>query len=290
MLDSHLPDYDFPIEMIDLEAVKEKQDGWKADTYKVPSTMARALVRTDTGAVLGIHGSKYKPINHADAVDKIMEGAVAFASENGLPTPAVDYKMADNGAKLRGELLFKDVVIEPQKDDIIHFRISFFNSYDQSWAFQSIPDGLRLWCLNGCTMPVTTARARFKHTTHVSIDGVAKNMSNGLKAFTSLQGVYQQWAEKGIAYWCVEQFLKKTICKTFQRSQTHNSVNMFRLEELLKQYDRESKTLGHTKWALYNALTYWSTHTDQLQKPEITRKRREEDVAKAIATAEWSEL
>ena len=74
MLDSHLPDYDFPIEMIDLEAVKEKQDGWKADTYKVPSTMARALVRTDTGAVLGIHGSKYKPINHADAVDKIMEG------------------------------------------------------------------------------------------------------------------------------------------------------------------------------------------------------------------------
>ena len=65
---------------------------------------------------------------------------------------------------------------------------------------------------------------------------------------------------------------------------------MFRLEELLKQYDRESKTLGHTKWALYNALTYWSTHTDQLQKPEITRKRREDDVAKAIATAEWAEL
>ena len=54
------------------------------------------------------------------------------------------------------------------------------------------------------------------------------------------------------------------------------------------QYDRESKTPG--RGALNNALTYWSTHTDQLQKPEITRKRREEDVAKAIATAEWSEL
>ena len=90
MLDSHLPDYDFPIEMIDLEAVKEKQDGWKADVYKQHQQWhVHCLVQTL--AVLGIHGSKYKPINHADAVDKIMEGAVAFASENGLPTPAVDY-------------------------------------------------------------------------------------------------------------------------------------------------------------------------------------------------------
>ena len=225
MLDSHLPDYDFPIEMIDLEAVKEKQDGWKADTSKVPSTMARALVRTDTGAVLGIHGSKYKPINHADAVDKIMEGAVAFASENGLPTPAVDYKMADNGAKLRGELLFKDVVIEPQKDDIIHFRISFFNSYDQSWAFHSIADGLRLWCLNGCTMPVTTARDRLSIPLTSDRWGSQKYVQRTLHL--PRYKVYQQWAEKGIAYWGVEQFLKKTICKTFQRSQTHNSVNMF---------------------------------------------------------------
>ena len=289
MLDTHLEDYDFPIEMLELEAINTTGQVGK-NNYKVPPEMSRALVRTDTGQVLGIHGSKYKPINHADAIDKIMEGAVAFASQNGLPTPALDYKMAENGAKIRGELLFKDVIIEPQKDDIIHFRISFFNSYDQSWAFQSVADGLRLWCLNGCTMPVTTARARFKHTTNVSIEGVAKNMSNGLEAFTSMQGVYSQWAETGIADLGVEQFLKKTLCKTYQRSQTHNSINMFRLEELLKQYDRESKQLGHTKWALYNALTYWSTHTDQLAKPAITQKRREEDVAKALATAEWAEL
>ena len=66
-------DYDFPTEMVDLEAINTEQQVGK-DNYKVPSAMARACVRTDTGQVLGIHGSKYKPISHKDVVDRVMEG------------------------------------------------------------------------------------------------------------------------------------------------------------------------------------------------------------------------
>ena len=63
-------DYDFPVEMVELQAINA--DGLGAeDNYTVPKDLARACVRTDTGKVLGIHGSKYKPINHSTVVNTI---------------------------------------------------------------------------------------------------------------------------------------------------------------------------------------------------------------------------
>ena len=63
-------DYDFPVEMVELEAINTEGQVGK-DNYKVPKDLARACVRTDTGQVLGIHGSKYKPINHNTVVNTI---------------------------------------------------------------------------------------------------------------------------------------------------------------------------------------------------------------------------
>ena len=71
MLDDIKQDYEFPTEMVELEALN-RTDNFGNKNYSVPLDMARACVRTDTGQVLGIHGSKYKPIAHKDVVDKVM--------------------------------------------------------------------------------------------------------------------------------------------------------------------------------------------------------------------------
>ena len=56
MLDDIKKDYDFPTEMLPIGALPKDPllDG-VPDLYEVPTDMARACVRTDTGQVLGIH-------------------------------------------------------------------------------------------------------------------------------------------------------------------------------------------------------------------------------------------
>ena len=55
-------DYAFPVEMKHIHA---------SGDINIPSTMARALVRTDTNEALGVHGSKYEYILHDDVVTSI---------------------------------------------------------------------------------------------------------------------------------------------------------------------------------------------------------------------------
>ena len=71
MLDDIKQDYEFPTEMVELEALN-RTDNFGNKNYSVPLDMARACVRTDTGQVLGIHGSKYKPIAHKDVVMRVL--------------------------------------------------------------------------------------------------------------------------------------------------------------------------------------------------------------------------
>ena len=46
--------------------------------------------------------------------------------------------------------------------------------------------------------------------------------------------------------------------------------------------ETEPGHLGKNKWALYNTMTEWATHTDESRSPAVTRRLRENQVAKAV--------
>ena len=100
MLDkTNNPHYDFPIEMVKLKAIANPSsikppcggEGIPPQTYQVPTDMARALVRTDTGDVLGIHGNKYKPITHKHVCDTIEQGIERLCKKFNTNTDNIDY-------------------------------------------------------------------------------------------------------------------------------------------------------------------------------------------------------
>ena len=241
-------------------------------------TTHRAAVRTDTNLVLGVHGSKYKIISNDDVVSSIMDAV--DAADIGKDYKFMTY-ISDDGRKMRGEILFPNEVITPAIGDITQFRVSFYNSYDGSWAFQQSSDGQRLFCLNGCTTPATIAKTWAKHTTNVSVEGSSHKILQGLAIFRDQEEVYKNYIESKVTPDDVENFFRKTLChvKTRSKEEKHNDK---RLEELLKLYDVEADTLGQNKWALYNTMTYWATHTGQTKSPENTRRIRENEIAIAI--------
>lgn len=268
MLDFQSNSYNFPVE----EQPVFTQDGELIPDHK-------CIVRTDTGKTLGMHGSRYKMIPHEDVVESIIDGVKA---SNLTSDYEVSVRVADDGRKLRGEIIFPDLVQEPAVGDYTQFRVSFFNSYDGSWPFSQTANGLRLWCLNGCTTPDPIARSRFKHTASVNVDGSAAKIIGGAEHFMGRSKEWQSWMRTRLNNDQVEQFFRSTICKVVTKQKQMVKTNEKQLENLISGWDREKADLGWNKWALYNCLTHWATHTNDLRSPEVARYNREILISNAM--------
>lgn len=267
-------EWSFPVETVNLSAIKEGD----CNIYDVPPSMARGIMRTDTNQMLGVHGSKYKAIKHDDVVNSVLDAV----SNSGI---SKDYgqkiEVFDNGAKLRGTLNFPDLVIEPSVGDYTQFQIVFFNSYDGSWAFAQQAQGLRLFCLNGCTTPDTVAKTTSKHTANVDVKASAAKIQIGLDAFFNSKELYQAWMQEEMTSLAVENFFKGSLAYVNSKT-SETKWNDKQLQNLMGLWQSNISYLGKNKWALYNTMTEWATHTDDLRSPANTRRLRENQVAKSL--------
>ena len=268
MLDFQSNSYNFPVE----EQPVYTQEGELIPDHK-------CIVRTDTGKTLGLHGSRYRMIPHDDVVNSILDGVKA---SNLTSDYEVNVDVIEDGRKLRGEIIFPDLVQQPAVGDYVQFRVSFFNSYDGSWSFSQQANGLRLWCLNGCTTPDAIAKSRFKHTASVNVDGSAAKIIGGAEHFMGRSKQWQSWMQTRLNNDQVEQFFRSTICKVVTKQQQVTKTNGKQLENLISGWDREKVDLGWNKWALYNCLTHWATHTNDLKSPQIARYNREIAISNAM--------
>ena len=275
MLDMSMEAYAFPTEI---------QPIFDRFGNEIPNQ--KCVMRTDTNAVLGVHGSRYNIVKHDDVVNSMMD---ALRAANVSQDYTTKFSVIEDGRKLRGEILFNDLTVQPKLGDYVKFRISFFNSYDGSWAFSQTADALRLACLNGMTRSDATAHSKFKHTQSINIEGSASKMILGLDTFLNMPAMWQAWSNTQIEYENVETFFKATVAKSFTH-QTKDRTNEKQLEKLLSIYSDEANNLGPNKWALYNCLTYWASHTSDLKNPEVTRRNREEAIAKAMQHKMWESI
>ena len=268
----------FPVEMCSLHA-----SSIHTDNVEVPENMARAVVRTDTNQVLGVHGKKYKPITNMTVVNAMVDAV----HESGISR---DYDLTidslDNGAKMRGRFLFNDLVIEPDVGDVIKHEILFYNSYDGSWAFQQTSRGHRLWCKNGCTNAMTVANTWAKHTTNVNVKGSTTKIVAGLETFMQDKDVYKSWMTTRVDDETAFLFFKMKLCR-YPTQDASVKINERRYEQLCRQWNKEKEQLGSNKWALYNACTHWSTHTGETNTPHVARRNRENLLIKALKPANW---
>lgn len=270
-------EWSFPIDTCDLHTVTN------FESIDVPPSMARCIVRTDTNKVLGVHGSKYKAIKHDDVVNSVFEAVAASGISNDY-----DHKVNvfDNGAKMRGVIRFNDLVIEPSVGDIITFQLTFFNSYDGSWAFQQSAEGLRLDCLNGMVSQHSVAKTWQKHTANINVKASANKLQAALDGFFQTKESYISWKNTHVSDQMAEDFFKHKVCRINNNTSTFK-WNEKRLDDLMVCWRNDSQALGHNKWALYNALTYWSSHTEDNKSPANTQRLREGIVSKAIAKGNW---
>jgi hypothetical protein len=268
--------YDFPV---------ETQPIFDRFGNEIPDQ--KCVMRTDNNTVLGVHGSRYQIVKHDDVVNSLMDALSAANISRDFTTK---FNVIEDGRKLRGEILFNDLTVEPKVGDYVKFRISFFNSYDASWAFSQAADGLRLFCTNGCTRPDHAAVSKFKHTQSINIEGSAQKMLFGLNAFLEQPDMWRNWMSAKVTENMAETFFRATLAKSYTLQKQEDKTNNKQLEKLLGIWSDEADQLGANKWALYNAMTYWASHTSDLKNPEVARRNREDAIAKAMQHKLWGEI
>ena len=88
---------------------------------------------------------------------------------------------------------------------------------------------------------------------------------------------------------------KKNKSPALQSNPTFSHTSKFKhnetqLEKLMEQFHSEKAKLGRNKWALYNTMTAWATHTDALASPAAARRTRQTQVASAMQDSYFTSM
>jgi hypothetical protein len=270
MLDLTNNTWDFAVEEHPLEVNGKVIDGWKA------------LVNGTTGDPLYVHRNSYKVLTHSDVVNATWDAVKQANLSNDF-----DFEVTslEDGRKLKVDVLFNDLVAEPAVGDHVKFRIRAFNSYDGAWSYNSQADALRLWCLNGCVNADMLARINSRHTANVSIEGTAAYISRSLETFKNEKDMWQSYMKRKVTSDAAEELFRTRLVREHTKT-TEEKFNKRQLENLMGHWQDNSRELGPNKWALYNAMTAWSTHTTG-KAPHNTQRQREQLVASALASKAW---
>lgn len=246
------------------------------------SSEYQAVIRTDTHQVLGIHGMAYKLLSNQDAFNAFDEAL--YESSLDLSDMRIKNEMSHNGGRAYRTYNFPAHSIAiGRKNDLVNLKLQVSNSYDASLAFSTRLGGYRLLCTNGMVIGTTFMHQSMKHTKALDLGNVVSRLNQAIGIYLDSSSEWQRWSRRRIS-----QEQAKNIIEAFPGS--NDKLHTL----LLDTYQQETAELGPTVWALFNALTHYSTHHGVRRSSEgnaaSIRLQRENRVQSLISSPEWQRL
>ncbi len=252
-------DYDFPIQTIPMYGMSN--NGREIKEVHCPDK--QMIVREDTMEYLGSHSISYKPVTHQEVLDPIIDLAES------LKTPYVtQINMLDNGAMMDTRLVFKEICFDdPAMQDYVAFQISVRNSYNGVWSVMIQADGLRMFCLNKCTTPDRVANFRLKHNGHFKYN--FEHLKQSVDLFRGNEQRYRDWYNTKVSDDDADSMFSKLTytAKPTVDGKYRNETQFAKLQQHWREYQN---TIGKNKWGLYNAVTHWISHPENVSSTNKT--------------------
>jgi len=251
----------------------------------------RGIYNKSNNELISTCGSKYVPVAHYQIAEKLNEKLIA--NEIDLSDIKVTDELYDEGTKWRREIVFNKYIAEPQIGDVLKLRMVVDSSLDLSRMFSAVFDALRLWCLNGCVSPAIHVANRYKHTFGFNVDAVANKIALAPSKYNESKEEFEKMIKSEVTTEEAVQFFKKTIGHRPRPTEPwHYSKPL--VDNLANRFQKEAMGLGYTLWAMYNALTHYSSHPDKSEdwgetrgKEHNVKYNRERAVAKALNHDMW---
>lgn len=253
------------------EAILAAKLNWEVGTKPLftaekQAVPAMATFRKDDGAILGVVGNGYKPLQNAEAF-KFFQPF--------LDTNSASFETAGslkNGQRVwvLAKINRTDSVIVEKADDRVSKYILLSNSHDGTLAVRVGFTPIRVVCNNTLTMAHdditgTTQLIRIKHSGNVAanLEKVREIMDAANSRFEATAEQYRFLASKEINQKDLEKFVKLIFATKKQKDQAPSMEELTAGSRVMGDIQRLFETgMGNdlpgvkgTYWAAYNAIT-----------------------------------
>ena len=231
----------------------------------------KAIVRVDTGEVLGVVSDKYKLVRHQELLNS-MEQVIKELSL----WPELSVSLCKRGALMFAKILTPRIW-EPKEGDIVRFGLQVFNSYNGSLPVGVILIALRLKCSNGMTVPETIVYFALKHYDSLSLGDIRRKSEDVLAKVDVVVKKWERWCSIKVEKEKVQDFLNRLYGR--------------RLRDVLYRRYEELKE-GDSVWDLYQVLVYCSSHFLKSRKGNeenipLLRFGMESSIARKVSGFNW---
>jgi len=272
----------------------------------------RGLINTHTGDVLKCRpiSDTYKLVNHSELFEK--QGK-HLQENSDLPLENVEVidRVFDNDRRASRTIHFNDLKMDVGQNDLVKCRLDVFNSVDMSWAFQVFSGAYRSLCQNTQVFGGEKSyQQKHLHTQNLDVDALMKNAQTSLSSWHSNQDQMVHWKNTPITDEKFARFLANTLCQVDRGvgsrliADSEHKVNQKLLNFMTQIFQKESQDCGANMWSAYNALTYWSTHTDakytdingkdqtlgETKSKHTVQLNRQNKVRNLLNSEHWQEL
>ena len=210
----------------------------------------QAIVREDTGKVLGVHSAKYKLVRNEDVFPHISDAL--DRTDIDLRDMTVFDQVDFSGARTIRTYNFPHHSIDIGGGDKVCLQVKATNSYDGSNAFGFLFGGYRFICSNGMVVGTSLARAKRKHTTNINVEEMINKLNIAANSYFENEPMWKKWASTHITD-------EQALAVLLELAGGNEDGRLYK--QLIPMWWKERSALGATAWALYQVVTAWSTHT-----------------------------
>lgn len=262
-LPERIDEYDFDIDTIPMAGTYD--DDCATKLVKCHDRMM--IVRKDTMEYLGNHSTAYRPVTNKQIIEPIWD-MIRLRSQDIVP----NIQILQGGQMMKATFTCRDVQIQdPQLHGYIAFRITVRNSYNGVWSVMITADGFRLWCENGCTSADKIANYMQKHNGKFYYN--FGHIEHLIDEFRSNEQRYREWYNTSITEQDVESMFNK-LTYTPRATVDGKYRNQRQYDNLMSLWNEYRATIGKNKWGLYNTVTDWISHPQEVKDKHKTTVER----------------
>ena len=255
-----------------------------------------ALIRKDTGKLLGIHSEDYRIRPYSDLAEKVNNVVEQTIDINKYKISTHD-RVLEDGKKYRRDINFWDDAIDMKNYDKngMHIKgteekiipqIRIYSSMDGRWGQQIMWSSVYVVCMNGMVRPDWTFTVYTKHNKREDIVFTLNDFKMGIQAHKELGKDLFKMMQKPVKKEEVSTLFKKTLANKYTKLDIGDtSANI--MKELNSIWSRYEQRYGKTLFAVYQTATDWSSHPVTKGALHNVSRKREKQVAEMMTSSEW---
>ena len=253
----------------------------------------RGIINKNTGQLLSTVKPSYKLHQYSDTFESIESLLVQSDLDLSGMTREVGFSHGAGRMKVVYDLPSHQ--IDLGNGDVSNMQIGAYDSVDGCWSLNQFVGSVRMLCLNSQVSISHLTNYRAKHTQALDLEVAKSVTAQCINEFTVQGEKWKEWRKNTVSEReAFEIFWKATketpLARDAGLNETLDSKAFLGTPSLVylwKQWLENKSLLGSNHWAVYNALTHWSTHAPARNESEATnivdvKKRREDKIIKSF--------